>query len=208
MDWSAPASAVVPSLDAVVLGVLAGVTEPISGREVHRRARRGSNSGVQLILTRMTAHGLLDVIDAPPTRLYSLNRDHVAAPAALLLLDLRGQLFDRIRDTFAGWNPAPVAAAVFGSAARGEGGVDSDLDLIVVRPETVPDDHPSWSNQVYALERLVRRWSGNPATIILVTPTQLVDMVDRAEPVVESLQEDAMALTTVSVLDLLREARP
>jgi len=203
MDWSDPGSAVVPSLDAVVLAVLVGTTEPISGREVHRRARRGSKSGVHNVLARMEAHGLVDAVDAPPTRLYSFNAEHVAAPAAVALLDLRGQLFERIRQEVAAWDLAPVAAAVFGSAARGDGGVDSDLDLFLVRPDGVADDAPIWADQVDELAQRIRRWSGNPASIHQVGTEDVADMVARQAPVAEALRADAVTLSGLTVAALL-----
>lgn len=206
MDLSDPSSAVVPSLDADVLAVLAGTRRPLTGREVQRLARRGSHTGVQRILTRMAEHGLLDVIDAGTARLYTLNREHVAATAALALLDLRGQLFTRIRDSLAQWRTPPVAAAVFGSAARGDGTADSDIDLFLLRPAEVAEDQPGWAGDVAELARLGRRWSGNPASIIQATPDQVADMIARGEPILDSLRRDAIPLTDRGVLDLAAHA--
>ena len=206
MDLSDPSSAVVPSLDADVLAVLAGTNRPLTGREVQRLARRGSHTGIQRILTRMAEHGLLDVIDAGTARLYTLNREHVAATAALALLDLRGQLFTRIRDTLAQWRTPPAAAAVFGSAARGDGTPDSDIDLFLLRPADVTEDESGWAGDVAELARLIRRWSGNPASIIQATPDQVADMINRGEPILDSLRRDAIPLTDRGVLDLAAHA--
>lgn len=203
MDWSNPASAVVPSLDASVLAVLAGITEPISGREVHRRSRRGSSAGIAKILARLEDHGLVNVVNAPPSRLYSLNRDHVAAPAALALMDLRGQLFDRIRNHLKTWTPRPLAADIFGSAARGDGDIHSDLDILLVRPPHLTDDSTPWANNVDELEQLIARWSGNPASILQATPPEVMAMVDRNEPIVARLQSDTIALLDRSALELI-----
>lgn len=106
---------------------------------------------------------MVTVTAAGPSNLYVLNRAHVAAEAVLALQDLRGQLFSRIRQALAGWDPSPLAAAVFGSAARGDGGPESDIDLLVIRPAGIDDANPPWSSQVDALAQDVRRWSGNAA---------------------------------------------
>ena len=200
MDLTCPAHAVVPSLDADVLLVLAGTTMPLTGRQVHRLAEVGSQDGVRKVLLRLEEQGLVDVVEAGRANLYSLNRDHVAAPAVLLLLGLRGRLFERIREAIGAWSVQPVAAAVFGSAARGDGGVESDIDVFVVRPEKVSDDDIRWSNEVAALSRSIRQWSGNSASVIQATPSQVASMISRDEPIVESLRRDAVSLFGPNIL--------
>ena len=55
--------------------------------------------------------------------LYTLNRQHLAAPAIELLADLRAEFQRRLRDEVAGWQVAPIHLSIFGSAARGAGDV-------------------------------------------------------------------------------------
>lgn len=200
VDLTCPARAVVPSLDAEVLLVLAGTTMPLTGRQVHRLAEVGSQDGVRKVLLRLEEQGLVDVVEAGRANLYTLNRDHVAAPAVLALVGLRGRLFERIREAICAWSVQPVAAAVFGSAARGDGGVQSDIDVFVVRPEEVPDDDLRWSNDVAALGTAIRRWSGNSASLIQATPAQVASMISRGEPIVESLRRDAVSLFGPNIL--------
>jgi Nucleotidyltransferase domain len=197
-----PASSVVPSLDHEVIAVLAGTTRPLTGREVHRLARRGSQSGVQRILTRMVASGLVTMTEAGSARLYVLNREHVAAEAVLELLDLRGRLFARIRAHLATWPIPPVAAAAFGSAARGDGGLDSDIDVFLVRPDELDSDDPRWTDPISQLAERIARWSGNSASFIEATPTQMRAMLDRDEPIIADIRTDAIPLTERALLDI------
>ncbi len=202
MDLSRPTAAVVPSLDGPVLTVLGGTTRPLTGREVGRLVGVRSHGGVQAVLNRMVAAGLVDAIEAAPARLYSLNRDHVATDAVLALLDLRMRLFDRIRGELANWTIPAVAAAVFGSAARGDGDSASDIDVFLVRPDGVDSDDQVWSDAVDTLGRRIRRWSGNSASIIQATPEQVLAMIDRQEPIVSDLRNDAVPLTEQRVLEV------
>jgi DNA-binding transcriptional ArsR family regulator len=201
VDLTSPARAVVPTRDLDVLLVLAGTTMPMTGRQIYRIGGPGSRSGVQIALLRLVKHGLVDFQKVGSANLYTLNRDHVAAPAVLALVGLRSELFNRIKDHLTSWRIKPVAAAVFGSAARGDGGTDSDIDLFIVRPEKVPDDEPDWGDDVATLRDLVRRWSGNYASIIQTTPSQVASMLDRKEPIVESLHSDAISLMGRDILD-------
>lgn len=207
MDLSHPARTVVPSLAADVLLVLAGTTLPMTGRQIHRLAGQASWSGVRRVLDRMVDSGLVDVTEAGSANLYSLNREHVAVDAVLAMVDLRGRLFDRIRAAIAEWPIQPLAMAVFGSAARGDGDDDSDVDLFVVRPEAVAPDARQWVQGVAALSQAVKRWSGNRCSVIEVSPSQLKEMIHEGAALVDELRRDQVPLIGANVLDAAASAR-
>jgi DNA-binding transcriptional ArsR family regulator len=203
MDLGNLASAVVPSLDAHVLAVLAGTTRQLTGREVERLARQGSHRGVQRVLARLSEQGLVDVIEAGSALLYSLNRDHVAADIVISLSSLREVLMDRMRAEAAEWSIPPVSLSMFGSAARTDGTTASDIDLLLIRPSGVTDDDPVWFAQTANLGERIHRWTGNHASFLEVTPGQLRAMLDRAEPVAESLRQDAIDVAGEPIRALL-----
>src|SRR5262245_49008118 len=117
MDVAFPYAAVTGAgLEGEVLSVLTATTKPLTGRQVARLARRGSDRGIRLALNRLAEQGLVNKLDAPPALLYTLNRDHIAAPVAIALSGLRGALLDRLRTSLAGWEVQPVHASIFGSA--------------------------------------------------------------------------------------------
>lgn len=207
MDWSDPTVAVVPSLDGAVLAVLAGVDEALTGREAHRRTRRGSAMGVYRALIRLEAQGVVDAVEASPSRLYRLNREHVAAPVAVALVNLRGLVFARIREDLESWLVQPVCAAVFGSAARGDGDLDSDVDVLLVRPDGVADDEEPWATQVDDLAGKIRRWCGNPGSMLQMSMVDVDGMLSRQEPVVDSLMADAVDVAGTPIRELLAVRR-
>jgi hypothetical protein len=165
MNLSEPSSVICPSLDGPVLMVLAGTTRPLSGREIARLTKRGSWAGVRKVLQRLVSQGIVAVQDAPPVLLYSLNRDHLAAPAVDLLADLKDELVRRLSRSIMGWPLSPVYACLFGSAARGDGGARSDIDLFIVRPSEVGAANEAWWNQVGRLMGDIARWTGNNASV-------------------------------------------
>lgn len=194
MDLSSPARSVVPTLDAEVLMALAGTTMPLTGRQLHRLAGAGSQKGVSLVLGRLEAAGLVTAQRAGPSRLYLLNREHVACDAVLALIDLRGRLFTRIRKAIEAWTVQPLAVSVFGSAARGDGDSAADIDLLFVRPSTVDEDDPSWSQSLFDLGQSIFSWSGNRASTLQVTARQVAEMIERREPIVAELRRDEIRL--------------
>lgn len=191
MDVSRPMAALVPTLDGPVLEVLARTLRPATGREVHRLAGVGSESGVRLVLGRLVEHGLVKASQAGRATLYVANRDHIAWPLVEGLVDLRRELFGRVRGLVASWELAPVLVAAFGSAARGDGGVGSDIDLLVVRSNGRDD---AWEGQLDDLRERVELWTGNTCQIYDLTEGELVEHVAEREPIVDEWRRDAVVI--------------
>jgi Nucleotidyltransferase domain. len=198
MDLARPYAAVAPTVEGDVLVALAHTSRPLTGREVAKLARRGTQPSVQRALNQLALHGLVHTQEAGRAILYTLNRDHIAYPAVELLADLRKRFFDRLRSLVAGWQLRPVHASVFGSAARGDGGQDSDIDVFIVRPPTVDEDGEIWRSQLVELQDSVRQWTGNHASISEV-PLDEVARLSRTRPaIVGDLERDAVLLAGVS----------
>lgn len=174
--------------------VLAGTTRPLTGRQVHRLAGSGSQQGVGKVLLRLEETGLVQVAEAGAARLHWLNREHVACDAVLALIDLRGRLFDRIRRAVSAWAVQPLAASVFGSAARGDGDITSDIDLMFVRPSAIAETDPAWSGAIFDLGRSIHAWSGNRAGTHQATVEQIAEMIERQEPIIANLRRDELRL--------------
>lgn len=165
MDLSEPWAAVCPTLDGPVLAALAGTRRPLAAREVARLVQRGSWGGVRKVLVRLAEQGIVSVQEAGNVTLYSLNREHLAGPAVEQLMALRDELVRRLEQEIASWSVRVVHASLFGSAARGDGDVTSDIDLFVVRPHAIDQDDTTWRSQLDRLVMKVLAWTGNHAGI-------------------------------------------
>jgi predicted nucleotidyltransferase len=128
-------------------------------------------------------------------QVHELNREHVAAEVAIALAGLRTELWARFRKELGSWRIKPLYAAVFGSAARGDGDEASDIDLLLVHPPfpgeralsrmsksamtqltdaaahvalgtTDSDPVKRWEGQVERLRGRVESWTGNPLQVI------------------------------------------
>lgn len=195
MDLTRPISTVVPSLDGPVLGVLAGTTQPLTGRRVHGLAGVGSETGVRKVLHRLVETGLVTAAEVGPSTVYALNRDHLAASAVLELTALRQLLIERFRGVFLSWSPQPLRhASLFGSAARGDGSVTSDIDLLLITDSETEQEEPSWVEQVGDLADRVHRWTGNHAQIYELSPSQFQQHLTAQEPIVQEWARDSITL--------------
>lgn len=204
MDVAKPFAALSDSVDADVLVALAGSALPRSGREVARQAGR-SNTGVQHALERLVEHGLVDRVETGRTYLYTLNWDHLLASAVERMAEASSELIVRLREAIGAWEIPPVHASMFGSAARGDGNVDSDIDLFLVRPEQADAGDYVWGRQVGELAEEVKSWTGNNAGIAEVSEDELSKLPVDQPHLVECLRRDAVDLVGAPARRLLRQ---
>lgn len=191
MDLSDPTRALTPTLDGPVLAVLAAAGRPLTIGEVAAEAARGSEIGIRRTMARLVDQGIVQATVVGRNRVHELNREHVAAGVAEAMAGLRLELWRRLREELVGWELPALYAAVFGSAARGDGDETSDIDLLLVHvpfdgevsPKRgrrddvarasaaltalgVSADPERWQAQVDGLRARVQRWTGNPLQVV------------------------------------------
>ncbi len=205
MDLTNPLRSVAPTVDADVLFVLARTHGWMTGSRVRQMSGR-SYAQVREVLLRLADHGILDVERHGNVRSYRLNRDHVTAPAISGLVEAAAEVESRIRSILKRATVAPHAVVIFGSFARRNGDADSDIDILLVRPNDVGEDDVAWAAQRYELARHVESWTGNTAQILEMSRSELDDAVGRDE-LVEAVRRDGRVLFGPAVRDLLSPRR-
>ena len=205
MDLSFPLATITPTLDAGVLQVLAATTAGCTAAEVHRRLGHGSDEGVRKVLARLVRQGVVVAETVARYPVYRLNRDHVAVPHIEALTRIRDQIVANIREEIVHWEIQPSYAGLFGSFARGAAGSDSDIDVLLVRPElAVEFDEDRWLAQADHLDRQIRAWTGNATQIIDLDSTTLGQMARDGDPLVDSWRTECIRLHGERLLDLMR----
>jgi predicted nucleotidyltransferase len=206
MDVAHPIRVVVPTLDGPVLEVLSRTTRPLTGREVHRLARTGSPNGIRLALARLTEQGIVDAEQRSTAVFYIANRNHLAWPAVEALSSLRRNLLQRLRSELSSWQPAPIHASLFGSAARQDGDVASDIDILLIRPDDVAEDDPRWAQQVDQLRHQVETWTGNRCQPFQLDRRRLDEHARAHDPLIEAWLRDAVPLAGTDLRATLRHS--
>lgn len=148
-----------------VLAVLATLRSPLPIRRIAERAGVSPSQAGKL-LAGLGDAGLVTAQAAGPAMLYQLNRDHVLAPAVAQIVAANVEWRQRIADQVNGWRLLPDAVMLFGSVATGAARAGSDIDLLVVRPDSVPADDDTWMSQLADLASAVRRWTGNSIDLL------------------------------------------
>jgi hypothetical protein len=178
--------AVIPTLDADVLDVLARAKTEMTGRQIQRMARRGSPQGIRNAADRLTRQGVVLRRPAGSAHLYRLNREHIATPWIEGLASLPEQIVARLRNAIGAWVQPPALAMLFGSVASGQATSDSDLDLLIVRPAGCDPDATTWQEQIAGLAVQATAWTGNDARIVEYGEDEL------AQASTESLLRDVL----------------
>lgn len=184
MDVSSPITTAIPTLDGPVLVALTGTAAPRTLTEIHRVAGRGSLSGVRKVLVRLEGTGLVCRVPGG----FVLNREHIAAPAIEQLAQLHGVLAERIRTAIVEWGGTVLVAGIFGSAARRDGGAQSDIDIRIV------SDSPDLEEFADGLAERVQIWTGNDAYVATKTTSDLKRLRDVREPIVAEWVRDLLIL--------------
>lgn len=205
MDLSHPIESVIPSGHGPVLSVLAGTEAPLTGRQVAGLAEgRLSPRRVAEVLQELVASGLVLMSRAGSANQYRLNRDHLAAQAVVALAGLRTALLQAMTDEARSWPLPPTAVWLYGSLSRGEAGPDSDVDLCIIRADSVEEDDPEWAAQVEQLRQRIVDWSGNQAEVLEYSDSDLSELVSAGDPIVGSLRSDGRALFGPGPMQMLR----
>jgi predicted nucleotidyltransferase/predicted transcriptional regulator len=207
MNVSSPYLAISPTIDTELLVALAGSREARSGRRLAKAIGR-SRTGVQAVLDRLVNDGLVHRAEAGSAFLYTFNHDHLLAPAVQEMAGVRAQLVHRMRELVGNWQMEPFHLSLFGSAARGDGDRESDIDLFLVRPRSVKAEDERWQIQVEELAERIDQWTGNHAGIVELEEKQLPGLRRRRPPALRELDRDAIDIAGTPIERLLKRDGP
>jgi predicted nucleotidyltransferase len=196
MNLSEPLDGLTSEVEAAVLRVLARADVGFSGRQVHGLAGIGSTSSVHRALAGLVRLGLVSAEAQPPSIIYRMNREHALWPVVELALSARARVLESIGQYCVEEVPEEVPSesdltvVVYGSVARRESTLDSDIDLFVVYPDAFDQDARADFN--YRLSEHVERVSGNETQIFSVERSQLAQRISEGDPLVKNVLADGI----------------
>lgn len=199
MDISNGLSVVTPTLDAWVLRALVQTTRPLSGRQIARLVEQGSLGGVQKALARLVEQGIVLADAHPSATFFTFNRDHLAAKPVIELAQLGTALVGRLKTFIQSWEIQPQHAYLFGSAARQDGDIYSDVDILLIHAQSSMQRGDVWSLQVDNLATKIRLWTGNEAGIQDLSLGDLDRMQVNNEAVLVSWNREGILLAGVGL---------
>lgn len=190
MNLGEPLLDIAPGVRGELLQTLARLERPVSRRELSTLA--GVAPGhASSVVQELIDGGLVSETAAGRSSMVMLNRDHLAVDAIVGLASLRGELIRRLRRRISRW-PEAHGAWMFGSIARGEGGSQSDIDVLLV-----VDDPESevLHDRLSTLHADVRSWTGNDLQLVEHSAESWQKLVRAMNPLVKEIRRDGIALT-------------
>jgi predicted nucleotidyltransferase len=179
-----PFGGILPGVQGAVLAVLLRTGTPLTGRQIHRLLSEDySLWSVQQAVKTLTKLGLAETNSVGRAGVTTINDNHAAvSPLREMLSPI-----STLRDAVAGAVGDQVSAVIlFGSIARGEATLDSDIDLAVIAPKT-------WRGRIELADR-VRSRVGNDCDVVVFTPRDFERLAKSGEPVVSDIIRDGIAL--------------
>jgi predicted nucleotidyltransferase len=165
MDFIHPLQTVVPGVQGRILAVLAKTTAELNLRTIASIADV-SEAQASRVLPGLVAIGLVERREAPPSALFRLIRDHIAAEPILALSRSRDRMIHEMRQIAEVLPVSPTSVIVFGSFARGEADADSDIDTLMIRPSGVSESDDAWYEAVRQWIDRVGEVSGNRVEVL------------------------------------------
>lgn len=168
VDFVHPVQAVVPGAQGRILAVLAETTAPLNLSTLARLAGV-SVAQASRVMPGLVELGLVERREIPPSSQFRLIRENVAAQAIIELARSREAALSQIGSVASDLPVPPVSVIVFGSIARGDADRQSDLDVIVVRPDDVDDDDDVWATAIERWRSEAQAITGNTVEVLEVT---------------------------------------
>lgn len=168
MDFLHPVQAVIPGVQGQVLAVLAETTAELNLSTLARLAGV-SVAQASRVMPKLVQLGLVERRELPPSSQFRLVRENVAAQAIIDLARSRDNALKRLGESTAAVPFEPVSIIAFGSFARGEADEQSDLDVVVVRPEDIDEDDDDWASAVQRWSDEARAITGNRVEVLEVS---------------------------------------
>ena len=184
MLFSEPFGGVIPGARGAVLAALLRTDIPLTGRQIHALVSDDySLWTVQEALKALTQLGIVNTQTIGRAGVHTINEDHVSVAPLRALLDPITALTDTVREAVG--NDVKTVI-LFGSIARGEANIHSDVDLAVIAPA-------GWDGRA-DLEDAVRIRLGNNCDVLVFTPEDFTRLADIGEPVVREILTEGVAL--------------
>jgi predicted nucleotidyltransferase len=201
MDFARPVQAVIPGAQGRILAVLVETSAELNLRALARL------SGVSLaqasrVLPGLVSLGMVERREVPPATMFRVVPDHVAVRALMKLARARDLVLGELGELAAKLSPAPASVIVFGSLARGEAGVESDIDVVVVRPAAVGEESEPWRHEVEAWRRAVRRLAGNAVEIVEVGEGEVGRLLRSRRPLWRDVVRDGVVVYGMPLVEL------
>ncbi len=193
MEFLRSLESVIPGVQGRVLAVLVETTAELNMRTIARLAGV-SVAQVSRVLPHLVELGVVERRDVPPSSLFRLVPEHVSVGPLLALARPRDTVIEEMGRIADELPVAPASIILFGSFARGEADVLSDIDAVVVRPSDVEASDEGWQEAVEQWRSTVSRLSGSPVEILEVGAEEVAARLRSGRQIWRDIRRDGVVV--------------
>jgi predicted nucleotidyltransferase len=201
VDFVRPVETVIPGAQGRILAALAETSAELNLRTVARL------SGVSIaqasrVLPTLVELGIVERREAPPSALFRFIPDNIGARAISALAGVQATVLEELGRTAGDLDPQPTSVIVFGSFARGEADIGSDLDVVVVRTSGVDEDDTRWRSGVDQWRDRSRRLTGNRIELLEVSEPEAIRLLRGRKPLWVDVQREGVVVFGAAIDEL------
>jgi len=181
-----------------VLSVLAGVLTVLSVTQIARQSKL-TRRAVETVLERLGEAGIITSTRSGNARVFQLNRDNVFVQRSILPLftsesDLRELMAEDIKQTL---SALAVSMIMFGSFARQEHSLVSDVDIVVVTKEKrgLRNNDSVFEQALADYAPSFRRKFGHSLEALVYDQDEASQLKERAPALYEEIKQDGFLIS-------------
>ena len=201
MDFVHPVEVVIPGVQGRVLAVLVDTTAELSLRTLARLAGV-SIAQASRVLPGLVELGLVERREVPPSSQFRLVRSNVGARAVIDLARSRNSVLESIGVGAATQPIPPASVIVFGSFARCAAGRESDVDVVVVRPDEISEDDENWSASIENWRNEATAIAGNSVQILEVSASDAQSRLRSNKQLWRDIRRDGVVVHGLTIREL------
>lgn len=203
MDYVRPVEALIPGVQGKILAGCLRSSEPLTMRGLARLAGVSANQAA-LVIDRLDDLGLVRRQAAGRALLVSLVEDSPVVVALRRVADLWTVTLDLWREHARRLDPSPRSMAVYGSWARGEARMGSDVDVLIVLPSDLAEDAEDlYREQIADWCTYAGRVAGLPVSPIVLDAHEAQQVDGKLW---DSIRRDGVVITGANPRVVLRAA--
>jgi predicted nucleotidyltransferase len=206
VDFVNPVEAVIPGAQGRILAALARTTAEVNLRTVADLAGVSPAQATRVLPT-LIALGLVERREAPPSALFRLVRENLAAQPIVELANLSRTCLGELAKEADRLIPLAVNVTVFGSFARGQARTDSDIDVLVVRGAAIDDDDERFLDRLGMFTDRIGELTGNPVNLVEVGESEVPALLKSRRPLWRDVISDGVLLSGLPLSSLKEGAR-
>ena len=138
----------------------------------------------------------------PPSSQFRLVRSNVGARAVIDLAHSRNSVLEIIGVGAAALPIPPASVIVFGSFARGAAGRESDVDVVVVRPDATSEDDEDWSASIESWRNEATATAGNTVQILEVSASEAQSRLRSNKQLWRDIHRDGVVIHGLTIGEL------